>query len=54
MQTPIFDTMVEFFKQDNWNAEQVKDQPVLRMGMAVIYGDVTPEEAIRQIEEANR
>jgi hypothetical protein len=30
----IFDTMVEFFQQDNWNFEQVADQPILKMGVS--------------------
>jgi hypothetical protein len=29
----IFDTMVEFFGQQEWNYEQVPDMPILRMGI---------------------
>jgi hypothetical protein len=29
----VFDTMVQFFKEDNWNVTRIEGKPILRMGV---------------------
>ncbi len=30
----IFDTMVQFFREDNWKFRQIEDKPILQMGFS--------------------
>ena len=37
----IFDTMTQFFSEDNWRFEQLEDQPILRLGFSGDHGKWT-------------
>ena len=38
MTRPIFETMLEFFKQDEWSVSQIDDRPILQMSFEGNHG----------------